>query len=50
MKRWPLIRHIRWGYALWQMACWYALWSAVGEVGPAQSDLDILDAIWRGEG
>ena len=49
MKRLPLIRHLRYFYHSRRMVLWYNLWSNYGYVGPAQSDLDILDAIWRGD-
>jgi hypothetical protein len=43
------IRHVRYAWHAWRMGRWYRLWEANGYVGPHQSDLDILDAIWDGK-
>jgi hypothetical protein len=42
------IRHVRYYWHCYQMSRWYALWSHYGYVGPAQSDLEHLEAIWAG--
>ena len=49
MARWPVIRHVRYFYHLRRMGVWYAIWHQVGYMGPARSDLNILNAIWRGD-
>ena len=46
---WVGIRHVRYGWHAWQMARWYAMWQALGYMGPAESDLARLEAIWQGE-
>lgn len=48
MKRWPIIRHIRWAWHVWRFNRWARLWMSLGYV-PNESDLDHLDRIWRGE-
>lgn len=51
MRRWPIIRHVRWLYLNWRVHQWAAAWGAMG-IGlgsPNQSDLDHLERIWRGE-
>jgi hypothetical protein len=48
-KRLPIIRHVRWLYAQWKFQHW---WNKLGRhlgLGPNQSDLDYLEAIWRGD-
>jgi hypothetical protein len=50
MLRWWGIRHVRYWWHAYHMARWYAIWAAYGYVGPAQSDLDALTAIWEGHG
>jgi hypothetical protein len=49
MKRLWGIRHVRYYWHAWRMARWYHLWTANGYVGPHQSDLDVLAAIWAGK-
>ena len=51
MKRWPIIRHIRWLYGSWAVQRYARKWARAG-IGlgvPNESDLRVLDAIWRGE-
>lgn len=49
MKRWPVIRHLRYCWHRSRMEAWYALWASYGYVVRAESDDDTLNAIWRGE-
>lgn len=50
MKRWPIIRHVRYYYLLLQVNRHYARWQELGYFPVhSQSDYDYLDAIWRGE-
>jgi hypothetical protein len=30
MKRWPIIRHVRWLYLSWQVERHYAMWQQIG--------------------
>jgi hypothetical protein len=51
MKRWPVIRHIRWLWLAWRVRRWAREWGNIG-IGlgyPTEHDLRVLDAIWRGE-
>jgi hypothetical protein len=52
---WPFrqwgIRHFRYLYCRWRVRMWAAHWGGVG-IGlgvPNDSDMKVLDAIWRGE-
>lgn len=51
MKRWPVIRHIRWLYLSWCVQRWTQRWAEL--VGcfpiPNENDLRYLDAVWKGE-
>lgn len=51
MKRWPVIRHLRFFWYTWRVFRFAAAMGALGlGLGtPNQHDLDTLDAIWRGE-
>lgn len=49
MKRWPVIRHVRW---FWLAILFEIWWRRVGHrhgLVPSQSDLAYLDRVWRGE-
>jgi len=51
MLRWPIVRHIRWFWGSWRVRWHAARWASVG-IGlgvPNKSDLDVLDAIWKGD-
>jgi hypothetical protein len=51
MKRWPIIRHVRWFCLSYRVHRWAAQWGAMG-IGlghPNESDLKTLNDIWRGE-
>lgn len=50
MKRWPIIRHVRYFYLLYKVNEHYEFWAQMGMM-PSNSDNDyaVLDAIWRGE-
>jgi hypothetical protein len=50
MKRWPIIRHVR--YFIWRYRVnrHYALWGTIGYLPVhSGSDYAVLDKIWRGE-
>lgn len=51
MKRLPIVRHIRWLWGSWRVHRWARHCADLGlGLGiPNRSDLDVLDAIWRGE-
>lgn len=50
VKRWPVIRHVRWLYYHACMQRHYAKWAERGfHDGNKPHDLCVLDAIWRGE-
>lgn len=50
MKTWPIIRHIRYFYYVRQVNRHYEMWSSLGYLPVnAQSDIEYLNAIWRGE-
>jgi hypothetical protein len=49
MKRWPVIRHIRWmvlhsRFQKW----WFSEGCYLGDV-PNEADMDYLERIWKGE-
>ncbi len=49
MKRWPIIRHVRWFYLNWRFVCW---WNGLGRhlgAVPNDADLEYLDRVWEGE-
>ena len=49
MKRWPVIRHIRYWYLGWKVYSHAARWGAMG-IGfgvPNPSDIEHLTAIWE---
>lgn len=49
MRRWPIIRHIRYWWLSRQFCRW---WLEVGQyhwLAPNQLDLEYLDRVWRGE-
>ena len=51
MKRWPIIRHLRYFWGCWRVHQFAAAWGRAG-IGlgvPNESDLRYLDAMWRGE-
>lgn len=51
MKRWPLIRHIRYFWSRMKVYEWASQWGelGIGTGHPNQSDLDYLEAIWKGK-
>lgn len=50
MKRWPIIRHIRWYCQLRRVRKWYIMWADMGyHSGNMSSDERVLDAIWSGK-
>ena len=50
MKRWPLVRHVRYWWLRMQVNRHYAMWQTLGYLPiHAQHDYDQLDRIWRGE-
>jgi hypothetical protein len=50
MKRWPIIRHVRYFYLRYKVNRHYDFWLSLGKL-PVHADRDyaVLDAIWRGE-
>ena len=50
MRRWPVIRHIRYFLLLGQVRQHYAMWRKLGCL-PVHADHDyaVLDRVWRGE-
>lgn len=49
MKRWPIIRHLRWLYHYYGFYTW---WHQVGQhlgAFPSPYDLQFLDDIWEGK-
>jgi hypothetical protein len=50
MKRWPVVRHIRYWLAVGRVNRHYDLYLSIGMLPVnAQSDYGVCDAIWRGE-
>ena len=50
MKRWPIIRHVRYLVWRWRVNRHYALWYSLGFYPVhAEQDYAELDRIWRGE-
>lgn len=50
MKRWPIIRHVRWLIWSWRVEQHYARWAELGML-PVYREHDdrVVDQIWRGE-
>jgi hypothetical protein len=50
MKRWLVIRHMRWLILSWKVERHYAMWQELGML-PVHRHFDdeVLDAVWRGE-
>lgn len=50
MRRWPIIRHVRYFILMYRVNRHYDRWQLVGFL-PTNAHLDYaaLDAIWRGE-
>lgn len=49
MKRWPVVRHIRYVYHHIQIERWYRLWAKLGRHDMNKSkDLEYLARIWKG--
>lgn len=49
MKRWPIIRHVRWAWLTLRFSWW---WSGIAPIfpgGPNPADIAYLKAVWRGE-
>lgn len=50
MKRWPLVRHVRWLVLTIAVRRHYNHWRQLGYLPVnAQSDYEVLDRIWRGD-
>lgn len=50
MKRWPLIRHVRYFYLLYRVNQHYDRWLRIGYFAfNARHDYAILDDIWEGK-
>lgn len=51
MKRWPIIRHIRWAILDYKAHRWAQYWhkAGVGLGVPNDNDLAYLQAVWDGE-
>ena len=50
MKRWPIIRHVRYFIGMYRVNRHYDRWRSVGYLPVyAQHDYDVLDRLWRGE-
>jgi hypothetical protein len=50
MKRWPIIRHLRWLYWSWQVEREWRVWVRLGLPALDRSvDRAMLDQIWMGE-
>ena len=50
MKRWPLIRHVRYFYLRFRVNQHYARWSSLGALPfNAGHDYEVLNQVWRGE-
>jgi hypothetical protein len=50
MKRWPIIRHVRYFVLRYKVNRHYDMWLSLGYLPVhAQCDYDVLDEVWRGE-
>ncbi len=50
MKRWPIIRHVRWLLHLSAVIEHYQFYRSLGlHSGNLKHDMEVLDMIWRGE-
>jgi hypothetical protein len=47
--RWPIIRHVRYFYLKARFIWWWETYCAGLFMCPQKSDLDYLEAVWRGE-
>ena len=48
MKRWPIIRHIRFFYLRWRFNVWWAAYGQYLGAAPNESDLEHLQKVWEG--
>lgn len=49
MKRWPVVRHIRFLYLRWRFESWWLRCGRYYWLAPNVNDEEYLDAVWRGE-
>jgi hypothetical protein len=50
MKRWPIVRHLRWLYWWWQVERGWRIWVELGlPLLDRSVDRAMLDDIWNGE-
>jgi len=50
MKRWPIVRHIRYFYLRYRVNQHYAMWGEMGMLPVhADRDYEVLDQIWSGK-
>lgn len=50
MKRWPIIRHIRYYYYVYKVNQHYDMWRDLGYLPVyVQHDIDALNEIWSGK-
>lgn len=49
MRRWPIIRHVRWFYLNVRFNLWWNSLPPALFICPNPSDLEYLDKVWRGE-
>lgn len=48
VKRWPIIRHVRWFFLAWGFERWWQDYGRHLGAVPNQSDLRFLEAVWEG--
>ena len=48
MKRWPLIRHVRWAWHAWRFSHWWETWGRYLGAVPNPQDLRYLEDVWDG--
>jgi hypothetical protein len=49
MKRWPIIRHVRYFYLSWCFWRWWRNFGGLLGAVPNERDLNYLESVWKGK-
>lgn len=48
MKRWPIVRHVRYLWMVWRFWRWWTTFGHLIAAVPNEADLKFLEAVWEG--